>query len=141
MKKMVLLVEDHLDDIELARLGLENRSDTIDLVVKESGEKAVEYLFDAEAMGKINGPALVLLDLNLGGIDGFEVVRRIRVNQATSRIPVVMLTTSNNRNDVERAYDSGANSFITKPVDFGEFRTLINRVVDYWVVTNTGAAR
>src|SRR4051794_22064518 len=116
--KIILLIEDNPSDIELTQRALIKSRIANELVVAEDGREALDYLFGHEkyADRDINDPpALILLDLKLPRVDGLDVLRQIRANPYTSRLPVVILTTSNEDQDVAQSYDLGANSYIRKP--------------------------
>ena len=140
--KIILLVEDNPSDVELTRRALAKSRIANELVVAEDGQEALDYLF---ATGKHTGrdmsniPALVLLDLKLPGMDGLEVLRQIRGDPRTSRLPVVILTTSMEEQDVAQSYDLGANSYIRKPVDFTQFAQAVEHLGLYWLVLNEHA--
>lgn len=137
--KIILLIEDNTSDIDLTRRALQKSHIANELIVKEDGQEALEYLFGKdqhteEKMGEL--PALILLDLKLPKVDGLQVLKRIRANERTSRLPVVILTTSSEEQDVAQSYDLGANSYIRKPVDFTQFVEAVHRLGLYWLVTN-----
>jgi two-component system response regulator len=140
--KIILLVEDNPSDIGLTQRALVKSHIANELVVAEDGQEALDYLF---ATGKYTArevsdiPALVLLDLKLPGVDGLEVLRQIRLDPRTSRLPVVILTTSKEEQDVAQSYDLGANSFIRKPVDFTQFAEAVEHLGLYWLVLNEPA--
>ena len=140
--KIILLVEDNPSDIGLTKRALAKSRIANELLVAEDGEEALDYLF---ASGKHTGrdesniPALVLLDLKLPGVDGLEVLRQIRADPRTSRLPVVILTTSKEEQDVAQSYDLGANSYIRKPVDFTQFAQAVEHLGLYWLVLNETA--
>jgi two-component system, response regulator len=140
--KIILLVEDNPSDIALTQRALDKSRIANELVVAEDGQEALDYLF---ATGKHTGrdesiaPALVLLDLKLPGLDGLEVLRQIRANPNTSRLPVVILSTSKEERDLADSYDLGANSYIRKPVDFTPFAQTIEHMGLYWLVMNEPA--
>jgi two-component system response regulator len=136
--RIILLVEDNPDDIELTLRAFEKSNIVNDIIVAKDGEEALEYLF---ATGRYHGrdgllPEVVLLDLKLPKIDGLGVLRRIRADERTRRLPVVVLTSSNEEIDVLRSYDLGANSFVQKPVDFAEFMDAARHLGLYWLVLN-----
>ena len=137
--KIILLVEDNPSDIGLTKRALAKSRIANEMVVAEDGQEALDYLF---AEGKYTGrevsetPALVLLDLKLPRVEGLEVLRRIRGDQRTRRIPVVILTTSKEEQDVAQSYDLGANSYIRKPVDFKQFVESVEQLGLYWLVMN-----
>ena len=140
--KTILLVEDNPSDIGLTQRAFAKSRITNKLVIAEDGQEALDYLF---AAGKHTGrdlnenPALVLLDLKLPRVDGLEVLRQIRADPRTSRIPVVILTTSQEEQDVAQSYDLGANSYIRKPVDFTQFAQAVEHLGLYWLVLNEPA--
>lgn len=137
--KPILLVEDTEDDVRLTRLALQKNNITNDLIVVGDGMAALTYLHAAAAPAENRPgvlPAVILLDLNLPKIDGIEVLRRIRADPELRRLPVVILTTSKEEQDIFNSYDRGANSYIRKPVDFEQFCTAINQLGLYWLVLN-----
>ncbi|MBI4872783.1 MAG: response regulator [Candidatus Riflebacteria bacterium] len=141
MEKTILLVEDNPDDELLTVRALKKSHVANRIVVAHDGAEALSYL---HCTGENTGrdaretPQLVLLDLKLPGIDGLEVLRRIRETPALRSLPVVVLTTSNEQADVFRSYDLGANSFIRKPVDFAQFSEAMTILGLYWLVLNIG---
>jgi CheY-like chemotaxis protein len=134
--KKILLVEDNPSDVGLTRRALAKSQITAEIVVAEDGQEALDYLFCAEGQTAHELPSLVLLDLKLPRVDGLEVLRRIRARDCTSRLPVVILTTSREEQDIARSYDLGANSYIRKPVDFVQFAETIQHLGLYWLVIN-----
>jgi two-component system response regulator len=136
---IILLVEDRADDVELTMRAFERANVVNEIVVAGDGEDAINYLF---AMGRHVGrepkvmPQVVLLDLNLPKVDGLGVLRRMRADERTRRIPVVIMTSSNEERDVIRGYDLGANSFVRKPVDFIQFVEAAKLLGLYWLVMN-----
>lgn len=140
--KTILLVEDNPSDIELTRRAFEKSRIANELVIAEDGQEALEYLLDVDPLtgSSVNElPALVLLDLKLPKVDGLQVLHRIRANDRTSRLPVVILTTSNEEQDIAQSYDFGANSYIRKPVDFKQFSESVQHLGLYWLVMNEQA--
>jgi CheY-like chemotaxis protein len=140
--KTILLVEDNPSDIGLTRRALEKSHIANELVVVEDGQEALDYLFGTASLAgsKANElPALILLDLKLPKLDGLQVLRRIRADERTSRLPVVILTTSNEEQDIAQSYDLGANSYIRKPVDFKQFVEAVQHLGLYWLVLNEPA--
>ncbi len=134
----ILLVEDDPDDVELTlhalrRHGLANRIQTA-----RDGEEALAFFFGASAAPERGTPSplLVLLDLKLPKVDGFEVLERLRADERTRTIPVVVLTSSRQERDVARCYDLGANSYIVKPVDFEQFTEAVRTIGLYWLLLN-----
>jgi len=137
--KIILLVEDNPSDIGLTRRALAKSHIANDLVVAEDGQEALDYLFGGGAYaGRTIDqlPALVLLDLKLPKVDGLEVLRRIRATPLTRRLPVVILTSSKEEQDLTTSYDIGVNSYIRKPVDFTQFAQAIEQLGLYWLVLN-----
>ncbi|HET7143969.1 MAG TPA: response regulator [Anaerolineales bacterium] len=137
--KVILLVEDNPSDIGLTQRALDKSHIANKMVVVEDGQEALDYLFGS---GKYTGrdvnklPALVLLDLKLPRVSGLEVLRQIRAEEHTSRLPVVILTTSQEEQDIAQSYDLRANSYIRKPVDFTQFVQAIQHMGLYWLVLN-----
>jgi two-component system response regulator len=142
-EKIILLVEDNADDEELTVRALKKNNVTNDLVIARDGVEALDYLFGTGAYsGRDTSvlPGLVLLDLKLPKIDGLEVLRRMRGDERTKRLPVVVLTSSKEEQDVIRSYDLGANSYIRKPVDFNQFTEAVRQLGLYWLVLNEVAS-
>jgi CheY-like chemotaxis protein len=137
--KIILLVEDNPSDIGLTKRALDKSHIANELVVAEDGQEALDYVFGAGAYAGRDVtqlPALVLLDLKLPRVGGLEVLRRIRADERTRRLPVVILTTSQEEQDVAASYDLGVNSYIRKPVDFNQFAQAIQHLGLYWLVLN-----
>jgi two-component system response regulator len=137
--RTILLVEDNPDDVELTLRAFERSPLASDIVIARDGVEALDYLFGTGAHAGRElaaGPQVVLLDLKLPKVDGLEVLRRIRADQRTSRLPVVILTSSRERGDLVRSYDLGANSFVRKPVDFVEFAEAARQLGVYWLLLN-----
>ena len=137
--KKILLVEDNPSDVKLTKRALEQNQITNELLVAEDGAEALDYLF---ATGQYAGrnvrdlPAVVLLDLKLPKIDGLEVLKKIRANEFTRLMPVVILTSSDQEVDMIASYNLGANSFIRKPVDFKQFTEAVRTLGMYWLLLN-----
>jgi CheY-like chemotaxis protein len=138
-KKVILLVEDNPSDIGLTKRAFKKHRIHNELVVAEDGQEALDYLFGAGAYaGRDTSvmPTVILLDLKLPKVDGLEALRHIRSNPLTKRLPVVILTSSREDQDVAMSYDLGANSYIRKPVDFQQFAEAVRTLDLYWVVLN-----
>jgi two-component system, response regulator len=135
----ILLVEDNPSDVLLTQRALKKSHITNELVVAEDGQEALDYLFAQGAHARRDAadlPAIILLDLKLPRVDGLEVLRQIRANPTTHRLPVVILTSSNEEKDLATGYDLGVNSYIVKPVDFHQFTVAIETLGLYWLVLN-----
>lgn len=145
MPKTILLVEDNASDEKLTLRALERCGVACEVVVRRDGPDALDYLLgtgESDA-GHRPSPALILLDLNLPRLDGLDVLRRIRLDPRTRLLPVVMLTSSKQDEDVRGSYVAGANAYACKPVDFTEFGHLVKTLAVFWLVINelpTGAS-
>lgn len=138
-EKVILLVEDNPDDIDLTLRVFQKSRIANRVVVVKDGAEALDYLFctgEYSGRNKVEGPSIVLLDLKLPKVDGFEVLRRIRKDQRTHMLPVVILTSSREQKDLVEGYENGANSYIVKPVDFRQFTAAIEQLGLYWLVLN-----
>lgn len=135
----ILLAEDNRTDAELAMLALQERNLANKLVWVKDGAEALDFIFatGAYADRKVeNTPKVILLDLRMPKVDGLEVVRRLKADVRTKRIPVVVLTSSREDRDVVASYDLGVNSYISKPVDFDEFSRVVSTLGLYWLLIN-----
>ena len=138
-EKVILLVEDNADDEKLTLRALKKNNISNDVVVARNGAEALDYLFGT---GTHSGrdtslmPQVVLLDLKLPKIDGLEVLRKMRGNERTKLLPVVILTSSNEEQDRLSGYGFGANSYVRKPVDFNQFTEAVRQLGLYWLVLN-----
>lgn len=142
--KLVLLVEDNPDDEALTIRSLRKANVANDIDVVRDGKEAIEYLFregDHADRDPPHMPGLVLLDLKLPKLDGIEVLQRLRADPRTRFIPVVILTSSSEDDDVVRSYESGANSYVRKPVDFSDFADAVAQLGLYWMILNEGPSR
>lgn len=138
-EKMILLVEDNPDDEALTIRALKKNNIGNHLVVVRDGAEALDFLFCTGVYASRETrdlPQIVLLDLNLPKIDGLEVLRRIRANEATNLLPVVILTSSKEEQDIVKGYQLGANSYVRKPVDFNQFVEAVHQLGLYWLVLN-----
>lgn len=139
IERSILLVEDNPKDEALTLRALKKSNILNKVRVVRDGAEALDYLLGsaADATGKpIELPQLVLLDLKLPKVDGLEVLRRIRGDERTRLLPVVILTTSTEERDVLEGYRLGANSYVRKPVDFNQFAIAVNQLGLYWLVLN-----
>jgi two-component system response regulator len=136
---IILLVEDNADDAELTLRAFRKSKILNEIVVVTDGVEALDYVFAAGTYAGRNleaNPAVILLDLKLPKIGGLEVLRRLRADERSRRIPVVVLTSSNEERDILSSYDLGANSFVRKPVDFAQFVEAAQQLGMYWLVMN-----
>lgn len=138
-EKVILLVEDNLNDAELAMLAFEKNNITSKVVVARDGVEALDYLFGS---GLYSGrkmeekPQLILLDLKLPKVDGLEVLRKIRANEQTRFIPVVVLTSSREQKDLIEAYKLCVNAYVRKPIDFTQFTEAVKQLGIFWLFLN-----
>ena len=141
--KRIMLVEDNPDDELLTLRALQKinvLSGANEIVVARDGVEALDYLHDrdedvsSEILARL--PQLILLDLKLPKVDGLQVLSKIRANPRTERVPVVVLTSSDEEKDISRSYDYGANSYIRKPIDFSQFIDTIGQLGMYWLLLN-----
>ncbi len=138
-ERCILLVEDNPDDEALTRRAFAKNKITNPVVVAHDGAEALEYLFDdsIHVAGASGLPILTLLDLKLPKIDGLTVLRRLRADPRTKLLPVVILTSSGEQQDLVEGYGLGANSYIRKPVDFAQFMEAVRQLGLYWLVLNS----
>lgn len=136
--KVILLIEDNDDDVVLTLRALKKNNIRNPVVVARDGVEALDYLFGT---GKYEGretarPQVILLDLKLPKVDGHEVLRKIRGDERTKMLPVVILTSSREQRDLVEGYSLGCNSYIRKPVDFQQFTEAVRQLGLYWIVLN-----
>jgi CheY-like chemotaxis protein len=137
--KSILLVEDNPDDVDLTLHALKKNNIKNEIVVANDGAEALDYLFGT---GKYAGrdlsvmPTIILLDLKLPKVDGLEVLRKIRSNEFTKLLPVVILTSSKEEQDIINGYSLGVNSYVRKPVDFLQFAEAVSHLGLYWLLLN-----
>jgi two-component system response regulator len=142
--KTILLVEDNEDDEELTTRALRQAKIVNEIVVTRDGREALDYLFGE---GKYAGrdatqtPALILLDLKLPKLSGLEVLAKLRADPRTRLVPTVVLTSSSEDEDMVRSYESGANSYVRKPVEFKAFADAVSQLGVYWVLLNQPVPR
>jgi two-component system, response regulator len=136
--RWILLVEDNPDDVELARMAFAEGRLFDRLEVARDGVEALEHLFGTAPDGRPRPlPRLVFLDLKLPKLDGLQILERVRADPRTRLLPIVVLTSSDEERDIVRAYSLGANSYIRKPIDFGDFLAAIRDLHRYWLGLNT----
>jgi len=137
--KLIMVVEDNPDDEELTLRALRQGKVANDIVVTRDGSEALEFMFGT---GKYAGrdlsrmPAVILLDLKLPKLSGLEVLQRLRADERTRLIPIVVLTSSSEDEDMLRSYESGANSYVRKPIEFGAFASAVSQLGVYWMLLN-----
>lgn len=137
--KAILLVEDTPDDEKLILMSLKKSNITNQIIVVRDGQEALDYLFASGAHAGRDSeelPTVVLLDLKLPKLDGLDVLQRIRADVRTRMLPVVILTSSDEEKDRVDSYQLGANSYVRKPVDFGEFAEAVKKLGLYWLILN-----
>ena len=138
-EKIILLVEDNPDDEALTMRALKQSKLANEIVITRDGNEALEFMFGT---GKFEGrdvshtPAVVLLDLKLPKLSGLEVLERLRADPRTKLVPVVVLTSSSEDEDMLRSYASGANSYVRKPIEFGPFANAVTQLGAYWLLLN-----
>ncbi len=137
--RTILLVEDNPDDVELTLRALKKHNITNEVVVVRDGQEALDYLLgrgEHEGCAPKELPAVILLDLKLPRVDGLEGLQQLRADQRTKLVPVVVLTSSKEEQDMISSYQLGANSFVRKPVEFGEFAEAVRQLGLYWLLLN-----
>lgn len=138
-ERYILLVEDNPDDEELTLLSLRKNNLAHEIVVVRDGVEAIEYLFGTGQYANrdvLQVPTVILLDLKLPKLDGLGVLKRLRADERTKNLPVVVLTSSSQDADVIASYNLGANSYVRKPVEFGAFVEAVSSLGLYWVLLN-----
>lgn len=138
-RKLILLVEDNPDDEALAIRALKKSNLANEIAVARDGVEALDFLFCEGGYADRDPhdiPVVILLDLKLPKVDGLEVLKRIKSDERTRRLPVVIMTSSSEEQDIVSSYDLGANSYIRKPVDFNRFTEAVAQLGLYWLVLN-----
>lgn len=138
-RSTILLVEDNPDDVALTLRAFKKSNILNEVIVAQDGVEAIDYVFATGAYAGRNAeemPQLILLDLKLPKMDGMEVLRRLRADNRTKILPIVILTSSKEDQDIVNGYNLGANSYIRKPVDFAQFSDAIQQLGLYWLVLN-----
>jgi two-component system response regulator len=141
--KTIFVVEDNPDHLELTLLTLESNRVANRIIIARDGVQALDYLFatgDHEGRDTSVQPEVILLDLKLPKVSGREVLQRIRADPRTRLIPVVILTSSSEEEDIMASYQSGANSFVRKPIDFQQFTERLQNLQMYWLLVNAPAS-
>jgi len=140
-ENVILLVEDNPDDEALTIRALNKNAIVNDVIVARDGVEALDYLFGSgayEGRDTKLQPQLILLDLKLPKVGGLEVLQQLRADERTKYVPVVILTSSKEQRDIIACFDSGANSYIRKPVDFEQFLSAVKQIGMYWLLLNIG---
>jgi two-component system response regulator len=143
-ERTILVVEDNPDDEEFTLRALHQANVSNEIVVTRDGREALDYLFgEGQYAGRDldSMPAVILLDLKLPKLNGIEVLKRVRAEAATRFIPVVVLTSSSEDEDMLNSYHSGANSYVRKPVEFGAFASAVAKLGVYWMLLNEPVPR
>lgn len=131
----ILLVEDNPVDIDLTRRAFKKQNIECDIQIANDGEEACRALSDWEN-GLIEPPNIILLDLKMPRMNGFDVLKVFKKSEISRNIPIIVLTSSNEEKDINMAYEYGANSYLLKPIDYGEFLNLVQIIVNYWFGIN-----
>lgn len=132
----ILLIEDNPDDIELTKMALAENRIANEVVIIQSGDAALDYLFGDGKGSEPGNPSIVLLDLKLPRVNGVEVLRRIRACERTRLTPVIILTSSDEQRDLIESYSLGANSYVRKPIDYAHFVEAVRHLGIYWLLLN-----
>ena len=140
-RKSILLVEDNPDDEALTLRALRKHDLADEVVVVRDGAEALAFFYEATRAGHESLPELVLLDLKLPKVDGLQVLKILRDDAHTRRLPVVVLSSSSEERDIVQSYDLGANSYVRKPVDFAEFSEAVRQLAIYWLGLNEPSPR
>lgn len=136
--KNILLVDDSANDVTLIKTALADAHFGNNIIVAEDGEEAIDFLYKRGKFANYDGdlPVFILLDIKMPLMDGIEVLKIIRSDVTFNKVPVIMLTSSRDTHDLQDCYDSGANSFVVKPVNIGDFMEVVKKLGQYWVVIN-----
>ncbi|MDO9000852.1 MAG: response regulator [Bacteroidota bacterium] len=133
----ILLVEDNEGDVVLTKDAFEESKFKTQLSVVKNGQDALDFLFQRGSFKKAEKPDLILLDINIPMINGLDVLAEIKLDESLKKIPVLMLTTSSNEIDVNRAYLNHANSYIVKPIEFDDFLKAVLKIEEFWIQLST----
>lgn len=137
--QVIMLVEDNPDDEALTLRALRKNNILNQVVVARDGAEALEHLFPDQGRADAQLPGLILLDLNLPKVDGLEVLRRVRADQRTQIVPVIVLTGSRQDDDILASYHCGANGYVRKPVNFSDFSDAVSTLGMFWLLLNEPA--
>ena len=133
----ILLIEDNEGDILLTQEAFEECRIKTEISVAKNGQEALDFLFQRGEFSKVKKPDLILLDINLPIFNGHEVLKQIKTDSNLKKIPVIMLTTSSNQKDLDKAYDNHCNSYVKKPLDISEFLDAILKIEEFWLELTT----
>jgi CheY-like chemotaxis protein len=133
ISSVILLVEDDPDDILITKRAFKESSTISTLYIVRNGVDAIKFVFKKDEYRDAPTPSIILLDINMPKMDGFQVLKELKANKMTRKIPVIMLTTSSRDNDVEKAYKNGCNNYIQKPVSYEKFIKTLHELQDYWL--------
>ncbi|ASV28979.1 response regulator [Maribacter cobaltidurans] len=133
----ILLVEDNEGDILLTREAFDESKVIIDINVARNGQEALDYLYKRGEYTEVKKPDLILLDINIPVFNGHEVLKKIKGDPILKKIPVIMLTTSSNEKDIEKAYENHTNSYVRKPLNMEDFLKVILKIEEFWLQINT----
>jgi len=137
----ILLVEDNEGDIVLTLEAFEECKVKTEISVAKNGQEALDFLFKRGAFTEAKKPDLILLDINIPIYNGHEVLRQIKGDPNLKKIPVIMLTTSSNQKDIDKAYENHSNSYVKKPLDIEEFLSTILKIEEFWLQISTLASK
>jgi CheY-like chemotaxis protein len=134
----ILLVDDSANDVTLIKAALKDAHFGNEIIVAEDGEEAIDFLYRRGKFENYDGgnPVFILLDIKMPLMDGIEVLKTIRADKTFNHVPVIMLTSSRDTNDLQECYNNGANSFVVKPVNITDFLEVVKELGQYWVVIN-----
>ncbi|MEW6003956.1 MAG: response regulator [Stygiobacter sp.] len=132
----ILLIEDDIDDVNLIQRAINKSKLNVNLIILEDGEKAVNYFFNNSEREKIISPKFVILDLKLPKISGLEILKRVKLDPKYKLLPLIILTSSKEKKDIEECYKNYANSYVVKPIDYEKFNETIISILNYWINFN-----
>lgn len=138
---LIFVIEDNPADVRLVREGVDSIDTELRLEVINSGQQAADHLTTIEADSPEDHPDLILLDLNLPGKSGFDLLKMVRTETAFRDVPVVIVSSSENADDIDRAYELAANAYVTKPADPDDYIGMIDATVDFWIATATPSTK
>lgn len=133
----ILLVEDNKGDVVLTLDAFEESKFKTQISVVKNGQDALDFLFQRGSFEKVKRPDLILLDINIPIISGLDVLQEIKLDERTKKIPVIMLTTSSNENDMNKAYQNHAHGYIVKPIEFEAFLKAVLKIEEFWLQLST----